>query len=47
MRDDHRRGRQFQPSSYIGTYGFDGSSRMFDHHTLFLGYDPSVVSVTW
>lgn len=27
------------PSSYIGTYGFDGSSTMFDHHTLFLGYD--------
>jgi hypothetical protein len=27
------------PSSYIGTYGFNGSSTMFSHHTLFLGYD--------
>ncbi len=27
------------PSSYIGTYGFNGSSTMFDHHTLFLGYN--------
>jgi hypothetical protein len=27
------------PSSYIGTYGFNGSSNQFDHHTLFLGYD--------
>lgn len=25
--------------SYIGTYGFDGSSTMFKHSTLFLGYD--------
>ena len=25
--------------SYIGTYGFDGSSTMFNHSTLFLGYD--------
>jgi hypothetical protein len=27
------------PSSYIGTYGFNGSSTQFNHHTLFLGYD--------
>jgi hypothetical protein len=27
------------PSSYIGTYGFNGSSTSFNHHTLFLGYD--------
>jgi hypothetical protein len=27
------------PSSYAGTYGFDGSSTMFNHHTLFLGYN--------
>jgi hypothetical protein len=27
------------PSSYIGTYGFNGSSTSFSHHTLFLGYD--------
>jgi hypothetical protein len=26
------------PDSYIGTYGFDGSSNVFDQHTLFLGY---------
>jgi hypothetical protein len=26
------------PDSYIGTYGFDGSSNSFNHHTLFLGY---------
>ncbi len=32
-------GNYNNPSSYIGTYGFDGSSTMFDHHTLFLGYD--------
>jgi hypothetical protein len=25
--------------SYIGTYGFNGSSTMFNHSTLFLGYD--------
>ncbi|HEY0378252.1 MAG TPA: hypothetical protein VGC87_15145 [Pyrinomonadaceae bacterium] len=25
--------------SYIGTYGFNGSSTMFQHSTLFLGYD--------
>ena len=25
--------------SYIGTYGFNGSSNMFNHSTLFLGYD--------
>lgn len=25
--------------SYIGTYGFNGSSNMFQHSTLFLGYD--------
>ena len=25
--------------SYIGTYGFDGSSTSFKHSTLFLGYD--------
>ncbi|HWT02188.1 MAG TPA: hypothetical protein VN256_18195 [Pyrinomonadaceae bacterium] len=25
--------------SYIGTYGFNGSSNMFKHSTLFLGYD--------
>jgi hypothetical protein len=27
------------PSSWIGTYGFNGSSTMFSHHTLFLGYN--------
>jgi hypothetical protein len=27
------------PSAYIGTYGFNGSSTMFSHHTLFLGYN--------
>jgi len=27
------------PSSYAGTYGFNGSSTMFDHHTLILGYN--------
>jgi hypothetical protein len=27
------------PSSWIGTYGFNGSSTMFNHHTLFLGYN--------
>ena len=32
-------GNYNNPSSYIGTYGFDGSSTMFDHRTLFLGYD--------
>lgn len=26
------------PSGYAGTYGFNGSSTMFSHHTLFLGY---------
>jgi hypothetical protein len=25
--------------SYVGTYGFDGSSTSFKHSTLFLGYD--------
>jgi hypothetical protein len=25
--------------SYIGTYGFNGSSNMFNHSTLFVGYD--------
>ena len=27
------------PDAYIGTYGFSGSSTMFSHHTLFLGYN--------
>jgi hypothetical protein len=27
------------PGSWIGTYGFNGSSTMFNHHTLFLGYN--------
>jgi hypothetical protein len=27
------------PSSYVGTYGFNGSSTEFNHHTLFLGYN--------
>ena len=27
------------PAGYNGTYGFDGSSTQFTHHTLFLGYD--------
>jgi hypothetical protein len=26
------------PSGYAGTYGFNGSSTMFNHHTLFLGF---------
>jgi len=26
------------PSGYAGTYGFGGSSTMFNHHTLFLGF---------
>jgi len=29
------------PSGYAGTYGFDGSSTMFSHHTLFLGFQKS------
>lgn len=28
------------PPSYKGTYGFNGSSTMFNHTTLFLGYSP-------
>ena len=28
------------PPSYKGTYGFNGSSTMFSHTTLFLGYSP-------
>jgi hypothetical protein len=27
------------PGGYIGTYGFNGSSTMFSHHTLFLGFN--------
>ena len=29
------------PSGYAGTYGFNGSSSMFTHHTLFLGFQKS------
>ena len=29
------------PTSYIGTYGFNGSSTMFNHHTLFLDFGRS------
>jgi hypothetical protein len=27
------------PTSYIGTYGFNGSSTMFNHRTLLLGFE--------
>ena len=27
------------PASYVGTYGFNGSSTQFNHHTLFLDFD--------
>ena len=29
------------PTSYVGTYGFNGSSTQFNHHTLFLDSDRS------
>jgi hypothetical protein len=29
------------PTSYIGTYGFNGSNTMFNHRTLFLGFERS------
>lgn len=29
--------------SYIGTYGFFGSNSMFNHSTLFLGYDLPII----
>ena len=33
-------GNYQNPPSYKGTYGFNGSSTMFSHTTLFLGYSP-------
>ena len=27
------------PAGYVGTYGFNGSSTMFNQHTLFLGFN--------
>ena len=29
------------PTSYVGTYGFNGSNTMFNHHTLFLDFTRS------
>ena len=40
-------GNYNNPSSYLGTYGFDGSSTMFDHHNPVPRLRPSIVSVTW